>query len=94
MSTIDEIATDYRRGCTLACLALRYRVADTTIMRWLRSAGVKLRPRCYPRDWVPGTNDRILELDGAGVSGVEIARRLSVSKQHVSRVRVRAKGVV
>ena len=45
MSLIDEIATDYRKGCTLACLALRYRVSDTTIMRWMRAAG---EPRDAP----------------------------------------------
>jgi len=92
MTLIDEIAADYRKGCTLACLGLRYRVSDTTIMRWLRLAGVPRRAPRLPRDWKPDTNERIESMLDSGISGVAIAAELGVSVQHVSRVRRRKLG--
>lgn len=46
---IDIVTVSYRSGATLHEIAQTFGVSHTTIWRWLRHAGIPIRPRGRPK---------------------------------------------
>lgn len=82
---IAEAAALYERGQSCRTLAPLYHVHPTTMARWLRNAGVKLRTPHYPVRYLESEDIlKTTQLAAMGISQREIGRILGIHQTTVA----------
>ena len=80
LSKYDAVMDAYRARWPITKIMKRFRIGKSTIMRYVRAAGIEKNRRRLPSE----TRDRIIKDYRAGVLIAIIARRYGVSEGYVS----------
>jgi len=83
LHNITNLYENYKLSA--AEISKKYNVCGTTILRWLRSNNVTIRPNSYPKKITTKNENIIFKMYKEGMSSVQIAKHYNVSPSSVTK---------